>query len=320
MFPAGGALTQTVTVVVQPDDDIEADEHLQLKLDEPSTSSGSVQVAGSGTGTGTIENDDIDTTPPGLQSVRIFDLDGDGKLDFLIANFDEPVATSCPGSWSFSDASGGSVQSATANGATVQVFLNEGSGHNTSPAVDVAFSGTCDATGNNAPAQSVSRAQIVDRAAPAVTSVSSSNGGSTVGRAQQNDTVTLNFSESVSGIISPVNLNIANNQNNDRLTIAGVATIQLGSNYVGGSPTFQPATVSGIGTASLEVTLGACAGTGNACSTEQPSNLLVGSPAVAVVAASGSLRDAALNSAGAIVNPNGTTSPVSFSTPSMQFF
>lgn len=186
-FPAGGVSSQTVTVQVNGDIAIEADETFSLVLSNPTTSSGEVQASN---GTGTIENDDFDTTPPVLQQVQIRDDDGDGKLDRLVAVFNEPLG-SCPGTWSFSQPAGGSVNVAAVNGSNVDVFLNEGGGFNTATGgVTVSGSGTCDAAGNVAGSQS---APLVDRAGPSIRGILSSGNG-IIGAG---DSFTLQFSETL---------------------------------------------------------------------------------------------------------------------------
>jgi uncharacterized repeat protein (TIGR01451 family) len=77
-----------------------------------------------------------DTTKPALSSVKMFDDDADGRVDRLLADFDEPLSTCvapCATGWSLTDVpSLGSFASATVgtggNADKVTIALNEGAG------------------------------------------------------------------------------------------------------------------------------------------------------------------------------------------------
>jgi Flp pilus assembly protein TadG len=290
-FTAGGALTATAQVLVNGDDAIEGDETLTLVLSNPSPSGSQVN-----NGTGTITNDDFDTTPPVLLSVEIRDGDGDGKLDFLVATFDEPLG--CTGSWTFSDASGGSVQTSAVNGSLVQVFLNEGAGFNTGPTVTVSSNQACDLAGNQAGVQS---GPIIDRAAPRVVGLSSPVKGSIVGRAQTSDTIQFVLSEAVTGVpgTPAVTISDPSTTANDNYAVAGISSSSsLGRNdYIttnNRTATFT-STVTVAGT-NVTVRLGTCSGNGCA-STSAAAGTATNTGSVVVTPAS-TLRDAANNAAG----------------------
>lgn len=233
-FAKGGPMYVDVLVPINEDLVFEPDETVRLELSAPAPASVNH-------GTGTITNDDVNP-PPVLLSVEIRDqLTPNGRIDYLVATFDKPIG-GCGGTWTFSDASGvATQQSATPNGSTVQVRLNEPAGSttfNTGPNVTVSGTGVCNTSGATAGAQSPPL--IIDAAAPRVVAVSSTVTGSTLGLAQSGDTIRLTMSEVVSGVPVTASVDVVGGNGNpgfDSFSIPGItAAADLGrTDYMNGN-------------------------------------------------------------------------------------
>jgi hypothetical protein len=299
-FTAGGASSATVIVPIIEDDAIESNETLRLQLSAPAPSSVNH-------GTGTITNDDVDETPPVLQNVQIRDDDGDGKLDRLVAVFDEPLG--CPGTWTFSQAAGGSVSNAVVNGSTVDVFLTEGGGFNTAPGgVTVTGSGTCDAAGN--PAGSMTNPTLVDLAVPRLVGVAPTTPGrSPNGTVQSGDQIQFTMSEAITGVPTSLSVVVTGGNGNPGYDTYAVGSITTGSlehtGYISGNrvATFANSNVSNVG-GLITVTLGpACTGN-QACSNSTTANSTGGGAAPITATPATTLIDTSNNAAAGTFTAN----------------
>jgi hypothetical protein len=140
----------------------------------------------------------IDTTAPVLQTLQMFDNDHNGKVDHIVATFDESLggcAAPCTSGWTLSSIpSGGTLTSVTVSGTTATLNLTEGAGAaNTAvgsfTVALAATSGIADSVGNHA---SFAAQAPADKAAPVPIALVLGNGSGTVGAG---DTASVTFSE-----------------------------------------------------------------------------------------------------------------------------
>jgi hypothetical protein len=142
----------------------------------------------------------IDTTAPALQTLQMFDNDHNGKVDHVVATFNEPLAacsTPCTSGWTLSNVpSGGTLSSVTISGSTATLNLTEGPGA-ASTAVGsftvalASTGGIADAAGNHS---SLAAQSPADKAPPVPIGVALANGNGTIGLG---DTASVTFSEPI---------------------------------------------------------------------------------------------------------------------------
>src|SRR5262249_14951849 len=147
----------------------------------------------------------IDTVRPVVRSLACFDVDGNGKIDTVVATFDEAIAASAStAGWSLSNPpSGATLNAVSTNGASVTLALTEGAAAPTTAvgafaiALDASTSLVKDSAGNVA---SFAGRAPTDLAPPAVVSVTDLAGAAhhTPGLAEPGDTFDITFSEPVS--------------------------------------------------------------------------------------------------------------------------
>jgi hypothetical protein len=260
-----------------------------------------------------------DTTAPVLQSLQIFDNDVDGKIDQIVATYDENLNVLFPGAWSATGlpatATLGTPAVSTSDNKQILIPVNEG-------AVDTAVGSIKLTLANNTVTlpRDIATNRVAaftdstptDKALPLLASIATANntsGGGT--RMDPGDTFTLNFSEAIVGTTLPnwngtqgsTTVTMADGgSNNDTLTISGVTgTITLGAKdyitAVGASVTYSGGSVVlSNGGKTITFTVGSTLQSGSA------SNLLKGAKGNFSVTPSTVLRDANNN------QPTGTVS------------
>lgn len=140
-----------------------------------------------------------DTTAP-TAVLAAFDDDHDGRIDRMTADFDEPLGAGCTATaWTVQHGSTSYTPTVDAPAAGDVITLSLGTQlpvDTATTALSVSLApgagGYCDAAANQA---GVVSARPADQARPLLLSVTSANGGSTVGVLQTNDTITFGFSE-----------------------------------------------------------------------------------------------------------------------------
>jgi hypothetical protein len=152
----------------------------------------------------------IDCTSPVLQALQMLDSDQNGKVDTVVATFDDEVApTTSTAGWLLADApSGATLGRVSSAGRVVTLHLTEGRGAaDTGPgsftvALAAANSDVHDAAGNPA-----AFAPFVpsDGAEPVVVSVGDQHGAvkHTPGKAEPGDTLDVTFSEPMASVMNP---------------------------------------------------------------------------------------------------------------------
>jgi hypothetical protein len=241
-------------------------------------------------------------TPPRLTTVQFFDVDHDGKIDQIIATFDKTLTTPYTAGvapWTLSGAPAGtSIASVAVANSVATLTLNEGTVDTAASGMTLALapnaSGIRDALGAQS---SFAATPVADKAGPVPTNVAATNAGTTAGRIEANDTLTITFSEAiatpVSGLAS-ISETDPNGNGNDTLTIGGVVTnANTGSNgYVTSNnqtATFASSTTTVGGATITAKVLGACSGGGCAS--------LAASQGAMVFAPNPTIADAAGNAA-----------------------
>jgi hypothetical protein len=141
-----------------------------------------------------------DTTAPSLSQLQMRDVDVDGKVDRVVATFDEPIESSSDVTrWTLADAPGGATRNAVStSGSTATLTLNEGTADTAVGSFKVTLAagagGIRDAAGNQA---SFSNGTPDDAAAPVVVSLDRTGASPT--NASSAGWTAL-FSEPVSGV------------------------------------------------------------------------------------------------------------------------
>jgi hypothetical protein len=236
--------------------------------------------AGTGNGNFTGATYTIDRTAPTVVSLEMLDADHNGKVDQVQATFNESLQSStATAPWSLNNVpSGGSLASVSTSGSVATLTLTEGaSAADTTVGtfkVGLAASSTGirDAAGNQA---SFGMTAPADKAGPVPTNVTDTNGAAD-GKFEQNDTLTITFSEAVTGVGSSSNAVLTGGSGNgaganDSLTVPGLIQLSsLGrSDYIGTNGSIANFNSSGLTkptSNSVKVTLGACSdGTSGAC-------------------------------------------------------
>ncbi len=165
-----------------------------------------------------------DTTAPVLQALEMFDVNANGKVDRVVATFNENLASYTAGTapWTLTNVpSGGTLSSVSVSGSAATLNISEGSG-----AADTAVgsftvalaqnaAGIRDAAGNKS---SFSATAPTDKAAPVPTSLSTTDGDATLATG---DTFVVVFSEPVTGL--PTNTTVTE----DRAPSASVVTLSI---------------------------------------------------------------------------------------------
>jgi hypothetical protein len=145
--------------------------------------------------------------------------------------------------------------------------LNEGNVNTAAGSFTIALaasaSGVRDAVGNQA---SFAGTAVVDKAGPVAIAVTDTN-GATDGKFEQNDTMTVTFSEPIIGVPTStiVSLVGGNGSNNDSLSMSSLfSSGDLGrTDYItgnGSTATFNSSTVSQPAANQIKVSLAACTG------------------------------------------------------------
>jgi hypothetical protein len=214
-----------------------------------------------------------DVVAPQLTTLEMFDDDVDGKVDRVLATFNETLATpysAATTGWTLTNVpSGGSLASVAVSGTTATLSLNEGAGApNTAVgsftvALAATTNGIRDAANNRS---SFAATALTDKASPIPVDVVTTNPGNSAGEIQQGDQLTITFSEAIATAsipASPVTVteNSTGGQQSDTISIPGVtdgALLLGGASYVTGNQTATaPANVANIGS-TVVVTLTGC--------------------------------------------------------------
>jgi hypothetical protein len=213
-----------------------------------------------------------DRSAPALTLLRMLDNDTDGKVDRVTATFSETLAAYSAGNspWTLTNVpSGGSLSSVSVSGAVATLTITEGAGAaNTAVgsftvALAQASNGIRDAVSNFG---SFTARAPTDGAGPVPTALTDTNGAND-GRFQQNDTMTVTFSENVASVpaSSTVTLTGGNGGNNDTIAMTNLlsGTVSLGrSDYISGNgsvATFNSA-LGKPAQNQVTLTLGSCSG------------------------------------------------------------
>jgi len=169
-------------------------------------------VHGSWTGTASAYSNTVTVmAPPVLSALEMFDVNGNGKVDRVVATFDNALAAYTAGTtpWTLANVpSGGSLSSVSVSGAAATLTLAEGAG-----AADTAVgsftvalaadaNGIRDAAGNLSSFAATAPADVAGIAPVALSSAGGT--GTTPGRLQAGDKLSVTFSEAVAaGVTLP---------------------------------------------------------------------------------------------------------------------
>jgi hypothetical protein len=273
-----------------------------------------------GVGPAGIWNWTVDVTAPALVpgGLQMLDTDANGRIDRVIATFDETLAAYTAGNapWTLASVpSNGSLSAVSVSGSTATLSIVEGSGAADTAvgaftlALTGAPGGIADPAGNRS---SFGPRPPVDLAGPVPVKVGDVS-GSVNGRIQPGDKLQLQFSEALLSSSVPASVVVAEvdpaGPGNDLLRLGGIAATDLdtGSDaYVtldGGAARFasSPVALSNSDSALTVTVASLCAG---ACSARAP-----GGPAPFVFMPASSITD-----------PAGNSSVGSYSIPSFKLF
>lgn len=215
-----------------------------------------------------------DLLPPQLVALEMFDDDTDGRVDRLVADFDDALAAPYSGGtagWTLSAApSAATLGSVSVSGSTATLLLTEG----TAPpdtgigAFTVALAqtpgGVRDATGN---LSAFAATAPIDRAAPVPVAVTASVTGTIAGRLQTGDELSITFSEALAPSSVPATTTVyehdpQGNADPEVLFINGVTSgaPPTGGNYVANNRTvIAPSAISlADGDRTVRITITSC--------------------------------------------------------------
>ncbi len=218
--------------------------------------------------------DPADVTPPTLVALVMLDIDQDGLVDSVRAEFDEPLATCtapCLSGWSAMNVpSGGQLTSVSIAGNVASILIVEGVGAPSTAVSDMqvsldAANAIQDAAGNHAAFALTSPS---DGAGPVPLSFRKSNSGTT-GLAEAGDTLSVDWSEVIdaSSIRSTIDVSLSDGGASDDVLSAPsfFGVLALGSpGFITGSGAqvvflASPFELRGVGDATT-LTLGTCSG------------------------------------------------------------
>ncbi len=158
-----------------------------------------------------------DKATPSLTLLQMFDVNTNGKVDQVKATFSESLAAYTAGTapWALANVpSGGSLASVAVSGAVATLTLTPGAGAadtavgSFTVALAQSAAGVRDSAGN----QSAFTAQSPgDKAGPVPTALVDTD-GTTNGKFEQSDTLTVTFSESVTGVAASSNVVLTGGQ------------------------------------------------------------------------------------------------------------
>ena len=232
-------------------------------------------LGGSGAGNGSFTGQTyaIDKTAPSLSSLQMFDTNTNGKIDQVKAIFSESLASYSAGTapWTLTNVpSNGSLGSVSVSAATATLTITEGSGAaNTAVgsfkvALAQSANGVRDAVGNQS---SFEATAPTDKAGPVPVSLTDSS-GTADGKFELADTMTVTFSEPVTGVGTSANVALTggNGSNDDKITVPGLLSAQTAlsrSDYISGNGSvanFGASALTQPATNQIRLTLAACTG------------------------------------------------------------
>lgn len=219
-----------------------------------------------------------DSAPPVLLTLVMQDQDTDGRVDRVVATFDENLAPYTAGNapWTLVNVpSGGTLSSVSVSGTQAMLQITEGAGVQSTAvgtfmiALAANPNGIRDAAGNQS--SFASRAPS-DGAGPVATNIQRT-AGSTSGLIQPGDTFTITFSESLAPATVPTATTVTESDpagaGNDLYEFTGITAGQIvtsSNTYVGNDGTSASFANSGValtGGKNIKVTVGpTCSGTG----------------------------------------------------------
>jgi hypothetical protein len=243
-----------------------------------------------------------DKAAPALTLLQMFDTDEDGRIQQVKATFSESLASYTAGNtpWTLANVpSAGSLASVSVSGAVATLTITQGAGAKDTSVGSFTVALATSATGvrdgvNNL--SSFSAQAPGDAAGPVPTAVTDTDGANN-GKFEQNDTMTVTFSENVIGVAASSSVALtdkAGSSSNDGVTMSNLfsGTGDLGrSDYTtSGTATFGTSPLSQPLANQVRVTLGACTGSCASVTTAGNTGSFSFSPAT-------SITDAAANPA-----------------------
>lgn len=185
----------------------------------------------------------VDRARPVLVGLGMFDGNANGKVDRLDATFTESLAASSDATvWSLTGTpSGGGRGALSTSGPLARLVVTEGAGPadtavgNLRVGLVASATGVRDGTGNQA---WFVDAVPSDNAAPVALAVASANGATTAGFVEQNDTVTITFSEAIVGAPTTTNAALTADRGNKKPVILTLPGIGAAGFAIGETPSY----------------------------------------------------------------------------------
>jgi hypothetical protein len=212
-----------------------------------------------------------DRAAPALTALQMLDTDADGKINRVTATFSENLAgSSATAPWTLAAVpSAGSLSSVSTSSTTATLTIAQGTGPadtsvgSFTVALAASATGIRDSAGNQS---SFTGQAPADKAGPVPVDVTDSDTtGAGNGKFEQSDSMTVTFSENVTGVAassSVVLTDKAGSSSNDGVSMSNLVsgTANLGSsNYISGSSaTFGSSPLSQPAANQVRLTLGAC--------------------------------------------------------------
>ena len=144
---------------------------------------------------------------PILSTLQFFDTNANGKIDRIVATFDQTLAAYSAGTapWTLTVApSGTSIASVSVAGAVATLTLNEGVVDTAATGMKLALASNVNGIRNaSGSLSSFAATAVADKAGPVPTNVTSTNvAAGTAGKMEAGDTMTITFSEAIAAPVT----------------------------------------------------------------------------------------------------------------------
>lgn len=238
---------------------------------------------------------------PTLTSLQMLDVNANGKVDRVVATFDETLANSAATApWTLANVpSGGTLASVSTSGSAATLVLNEGAGAADTAvgSFTVALAATATGIRDTSGTQSSFAATAPSDGAGPVLMTVSAGAGSTAGLMEPGDTIVMTFSEALDASTVSANYAVSEARSGGSTSLsiqslinnASINQSYLGGNNSSGTANLSPSALT-LANTRITVTVGAILTSGN--------GLGAGTGAVTIVP-SNVLRDPAGNGAAA---------------------
>jgi hypothetical protein len=171
---------------------------------------------------------EITPSRPRLMTLEMLDANTNGRVDKVVATFDQPLEAACNTGWNLANTpSGGTLLTVTIDGTRTTATLTITEGPQPPDTAVGNFRVTFEPAASCS-AEGFSNRPPTDKARPVPVDISTTAGGVTPGKMESGDELTITFSEPVVGVpLAPtVTEQDIPGQGNDRINISGITNAE----------------------------------------------------------------------------------------------